>query len=267
LTRLAPLACLCMLFAFATGANAQVLPGQTLDVKEMLDIGTSTNEIAITSDFNGADLTIFGAIANADNLLLAIGQYDIIVALEGPKTEATVREKERMFGIWVNRYSMTFEKVPESYSLSSSRALDAESITPLQPDNPVGINHIPLVPVGYIGDGARLAEFRQALRRLKEQHGLYQRDASGVSFISSSLFKATLRIPANVPNGVHTVHAYLYKSGELIADKTVPLRVVKTGLEQMLTDAAHERPYLYGMFAVLIAAITGWLASLIFRKD
>ena len=33
---------------------------------ERLDIGISTNEIAITSDFAGADLTVFGALDNAD---------------------------------------------------------------------------------------------------------------------------------------------------------------------------------------------------------
>ncbi|WP_235988656.1 TIGR02186 family protein, partial [Pseudorhizobium endolithicum] len=37
--------------------------------------------------------------------------------------------------------------------------------------------------------------------------GLYQRDTSGVRFVSSSLFRASLRLPANIPDGVHTVRA------------------------------------------------------------
>ncbi len=49
------------------------------DRREGLEIGTSTSEIAITSDFRGADLTIFGAVTNTDDLLLAIGQYDVVV--------------------------------------------------------------------------------------------------------------------------------------------------------------------------------------------
>ena len=39
-------------------AEAQWLPGQATEaVREGLEIGTSTSEIAITSDFHGADLT------------------------------------------------------------------------------------------------------------------------------------------------------------------------------------------------------------------
>ena len=63
------------------------------------------------------------------------------------------------------------------------------------------------------------------------------------------------------------MHAYLFKGGELIVQREMPLRVVKTGLEQAITDAAHNRPILYGMFCVMIALLTGWSASLVFRKE
>jgi uncharacterized protein (TIGR02186 family) len=90
---------------------------------------------------------------------------------------------------------------------------------------------------------------------------------SGVRFVSSNLFKASLRLPANIPNGVHTVRAYLFRSGKFITEKSVPLRVIKTGIEQTITDAAHEQPILYGLFAVFLAVVTGWGASVMFRKD
>jgi uncharacterized protein (TIGR02186 family) len=63
------------------------------------------------------------------------------------------------------------------------------------------------------------------------------------------------------------VHAYLFKSGELIQSRDLPLRVVKTGLEQTITDAAHQQPLAYGLFSVFVALITGWGASILFRKD
>ena len=88
----------------ALPATAQSLvPFQMPDSpKETIEIGTSTSEIAIASDFRGADLTVFGALGNPDALLLAIGQYDVIVTLEGPAAPATVRRKERVLGIWIN---------------------------------------------------------------------------------------------------------------------------------------------------------------------
>ncbi|CAN7550130.1 TIGR02186 family protein [Pararhizobium sp. LjRoot235] len=253
---------LCLGFVAPLAVHAE-----PMDFTEKLDIGISTDEISITSDFRGADLTIFGAIDGFNTNLLAQGKYNIVVALEGPKENTTVRKKERIFGIWINTNSMTFELVPESYSLSSTR--DIETIAPPGDMNNMGIGvaHMPLTPIGYIGDGSNLTEFRDAFRRLKETTGVYQRDPGGVQFISSSLFKASVRLPADVPNGVHIVRAYLFRDGVFVAAKALPLRVVKTGLEQAITRAAHEKPLFYGITAVLLAVVTGWLASIVFRRD
>ena len=47
--------------------------------------------------------TIRAAITDVRHeLFLAIGQYDVVVTLEGPRDYATVRRKERVFGIWMN---------------------------------------------------------------------------------------------------------------------------------------------------------------------
>lgn len=255
-------------FISATAAMAQVPLAPASTVKETLDIGTSTSEIAITSDFRGADLTVFGALNGVDDLLLQIGQYDIVVTLEGPKDLATVRKKERVFGIWMNTRALTFDHVPESYSMASTRDLDTVIGRPQSlSDLGVGIDYMALSPTGNVGNGTGLTEFRDAFRRLKVSSGLYQRDLSGVRFISSSLFRATLRLPANVPDGVHMVKAYLFKSGDFVTQRSLPLRVTKTGLEQAITDAAHEQPLAYGVLCVFLAIVTGWGASIIFRRD
>jgi uncharacterized protein (TIGR02186 family) len=251
----------------ALPASAQVLEDKPPEYPEKLEIGISTDEIAISSDFRGADLTIFGAIEGYDPALLAQRKYDIVVALEGPKDDNTVRVKERVFGIWINRRSMTFELVPESYSLSSTR--DVETIAEPAELNGVGvgIQHIRLTPTGYVGDGSNLTEFREAFRRLKESGGFYQRDPGGVQFISASLFKATVRLPASVPNGTHVVRAHLFRDGTFISEKALPLRVMKTGIEQMISSAAYNHSLAYGAFSVLLAVLTGWLASVVFRRD
>jgi uncharacterized protein (TIGR02186 family) len=234
--------------------------------REGLEIGTSTSEIAITPDFRGADLTVFGAITGSDQLLLAVGQYDLVVVLEGPREPVTVRKKQRVFGIWINTSSLTFEAVPHSYSMTSSRAID-DITTPLDLyDGRIGIDQIPLVLIHSAGDSSNFDEFRRAFHRIQDAGGLYERDPSGVRFVSGNLFKASLRLPANIPNGVHTVRAYLFKSGNLVTETSMPLRVVKTGLEQMITDAAHDQPLAYGAFAVLLALATGWTASVVFNK-
>lgn len=252
-----------------TIAAAQVLTPKLPEIvdSERIEIGMNTSQIAITPDFAGSDLAIFGAVVNADELLNSIGQYDIVVTLEGPRGDATVRRKERVFGIWVNRYSITFKQVPQSYTLSSTRRIEGEAGVPPLDAQGIGIDHIPLIPTYFLVGGDRLEDFRNAFRRIKQTTGLYQPDPGGVRFISSTLFQANLKLPANIPNGTHTVHAALFKSGKFVMEKTLPLRVVKTGLEQQIHDAAHQMPLLYGMASVLLALITGWGASVLFRRD
>ncbi|MEM6460586.1 MAG: TIGR02186 family protein [Pseudomonadota bacterium] len=248
----------CLLCAFAASARAE---------NERLDIGISTNEIAITSDFAGADLTVFGALDNADPLLLQLGQYDIIVALEGPAREMIVRKKERVFGIWINRYAMRFEPAPASYSLSSTLPIDriAEQIE--LSGRTIGIEHILLTPAGNVGDGSRVPEFREALLRLQVEDGIYQSEPVGVEFVSSSLFRATLRLPANIPVGEHKLRAFLFKSNEFVMERELRLRVLKTGVEQFIFELAHQHAFVYGLLAVLLAIVTGWLGSIMFRRD
>ncbi|PDT10929.1 TIGR02186 family protein [Rhizobium sp. J15] len=254
------------LFAFGVAARADAAQSRP-DFTEKLEIGTSTDEIAITSDFRGADLMVFGAIDGFDSSLLAQGKYNVVVSLEGPKDNATVRKSERVFGIWVKTRSMTFEMVPESYSLASTRDVETIAAPTVIANTGIGVDHLRLEPLGLIGDRGNLVEFRNAYRRIREGSGVYQRDPGGVQFISSSLFKASVRLPANVPNGVHFVRAYLFRDGVFVVAKALPLRVVKTGLEQAITDAAHDQPFVYGLFGVALAAMTGWGASVVFRKD
>ncbi len=255
------------LIAFMSTCLMMIMAQQGRAQEEQLDIGISTNEIAITSDFAGADLTVFGALDNADRFLLQIGQYDIIVALEGPAKRTVVRRKERFFGIWINRHSMTFEPAPASYSISSTIPIDRIAKQIDLSGRTIGIEHIHLTPSGRVGDGTLVPEFKEALLRLRVDDGLYQSEPVGVEFVSSSLFRATLRLPASIPVGRHKLRAFLFKNNEFVMERELPLRVVKTGIEQFIFELAHQHAFLYGVLAVVLAMLTGWTASVMFRRD
>lgn len=131
----------------------------------------------------------------------------------------------------------------------------------------LGVDHLSLKSAVFSGVPDNVFDFQEAYRRLKLSSGIYRNDTTGVRLERTGLFWATLRLPANVPNGVHTARAYLFKSGKFIAQRELKLRVVKTGMEQAITDAAHQTPLAYGALCVLLAVVTGWGASIIFRKD
>lgn len=234
---------------------------------ERIEIGLSTEVIAITSDFAGVDLTIFGAVDNIDPLVQRQGRYDVFVVLEGPSTDLVTRRKGRVLGIWMNVDSQPYLAVPESFLISSTRqsqdVTDLETLARLS----LGVGQIRLRPEETGSDEEDVREFTAALRRLKEQGGLYREFPSGVRFISQSLFRAQLRLPANVPLGRHVARAYLFRQGVLVAQTQATLDIRKAGLEYQLYTLAQQRSLLYGLASVFLAFLVGWLGRVMFRRD
>lgn len=234
---------------------------------ETIQIGLSTDRVYITSDFAGADLTIFGALDFADPLLARQGRYDVIVVLEGPARPVVVRRKSRVLGMWINTWSETFVNVPVSYSVATTRVW--QDIAP--PDSyrqmALGSDNIALIPKDRDGDPATLSEFTAALRERKKATGLYSERLGGVQFLSQSLFRATLHLAPNVPVGTHRARAFLFKNGAFIKESSAQLAILKAGFEQRVHRAAQEHGFLYGLAAVALAVLTGWIGRLVFRRD
>ena len=235
--------------------------------KPEIQIGLSSETIEISSHFVGTDLVIFGSIEKADQSALLAGEYDIVVVLAGPRQEVMVRRKENKLGIWVNGKSMLFNDVPASYAVATTRLVSEiagpEEIRILQ----IGLDNISVVPEVEDKTAPEVAVFRQSLTRLKQSKLLYNERIGGVVFLSPTLFKATLTVPANVPIGKHIARAFLFRNGEFVNSQFAPLQVKKIGFEQFTYDFAHNHGFLFGIVAVLIAVATGWLASVVFRKD
>ena len=108
--------------------------------------------------------------------------------------------------------------------------------------------------------------FRQALIRHKQQEGLYGETPAGVEFLSPSLFRVHVPVPATVTRGQYNAEVYLFRDGNVISAQSTPLFIDQTGLERRLFNLAHESPLLYGLFAVLMAGTLGWLSSVLFRR-
>jgi uncharacterized protein (TIGR02186 family) len=235
---------------------------------ETFEIGLSTETIAVGANFGGARLVVFGALDNADQRLLRQGRYDIAVILEGPRRDLVVREKSRVFGIWINSRSERFRAVPQSYSAAATRPLrDIASAETLRQFG-IGIENLafsPLRPPTGLLD--ERADFSGALRRLKTQSGLFADEVGTVEFVSPTLFRANLVLPADLPVGRHVARAFLFREGVYLRERDEDVWVLKTGIESRISAFAAENGVLYGVLAVFVAILTGWLGRLAFKRD
>ena len=276
------------------------------DGLETFEIGLSTDTISISSDFTGARLVVFGALDNADAKLLRQQRYDIVVVLVGPRSPAVVREKERTFGLWINRGSETFDAVPGSYALAATRPLadvarqelrqrlslgiadlrlDGNAIAgafgkpaPETPEEAMGQVNVSLAErrakaaedIGGKSAGrpaVTVDDYAEALKRIRQAKGLYNQSVGAVQFVSPTLFRADLHLPADLPTGTHMARAYLFRSGVFIRESSEPLYVRKSGFESYIDDMATRHGVLYGIAAVLLAIFTGWFGRLVFKRD
>jgi uncharacterized protein (TIGR02186 family) len=216
----------------------------------------SKHRVAITTGFTGDDVLLFGATE---------GPGDVVVVVRGPIGEVVVREKEQIAGIWINRRQVRFTNVPEFYALASSAPLDTLVPAGIAARNEIGTANLRIQPQSSMKP-AEIAPFRRALFRNKAREGLYPTETSQVDFRGPRLFRTTIHFPANVPTGSYEVRVYLIRDGRDVSVQSTPLYVNKIGVGADVSDFAHSYSVYYGLIAIAIAMLAGWVASVIFRR-
>src|SRR5690606_3490694 len=151
------------------------------------------------------------------------------------------------------------------YSVATTRMLQDITMPDTYRQLSLGKNQIHLQPLARDEDPTTIAEFTAALRDRKAATSLYVERIGGVVFLSDSLFRATLTLAPNVPLGTHRARAFLFRSGAFVAESSVQLAIAKAGFEQRIFSYSRNYSFLYGLFAVLLAVVTGWAGRLIFR--
>jgi uncharacterized protein (TIGR02186 family) len=236
---------------------------------ERLITTLSTSRVLISSNFTGADVVLFGSVERDAQTVARRGGYDIVVTVTGPRENVVTYRKERVFGIWVNADSRNFVKAPSYLTVLSNRTINEIADVNTLRRTQTGLARV-LLPQeisGDIADSIRDDPFRQAFLRLKIENGLYREIQNGVTSLTPALFRAAIPIPDNAPTGSYEVDVKLFVDGALLARTQTALEIVKVGFEQFVAQAAREHGLLYGLATALMALLTGWLASVVFRKD
>ncbi len=249
-----------VLFALIAGLFAGAVRAEDLAA------GISRDKIEITSSFTGTEVVVFGTIEDdLGRSLPATEMRDVVVVIRSEKPYiVTVRKKERLGPIWVNRDMRQFAGVPGFYFLSSTRPLKDIARGDTLEQFELGLERIALGPApGAIG-GPK--EFREAIVRQKKAGRLYSQHEGGVSFLSGSLFRSTVALPPNVPAGNLKVQVFVFSRGEVTSTNTMTLFIDKGGIERDLSELAENEPALYGLAAVILAALAGVAAYFAFRE-
>ena len=226
---------------------------------ESLTAALSSNEIAIGSNFSGTRLSLFGVVERDENTVARPGAYEVIVAVRGPDQTVLVQEKVRRFGVWLNDTGEEFDRMPSYYGLFATPGA-APLIT--RPDGPA--RKLSLESVD--GESGRRSTHRSALARARRADGLYVEQLDGVEKLSRTFFRTEIPLPPLLVDGRYRVFVFLYAGETPLATDELTFDVHKTGFEQRIYQWSRTKPLFYGLGAVLLGLVTGYVGGVVFRR-
>jgi len=252
--------------AFALALVAPLAPAAAA---ERIVSSVSTHRVLINSNFTGMDIVLFGTIEPDDGAPPRSGSYDLVATVTGPKESVVTRIKERRLGIWVNTSSREFIEVPSYLAVLSTRPFDQFVSPETRRRLQLGLRSTLLTQrIGPdFADTVRDDPFRMAFLRLKQERKFYVEDTGGVTLLTPTLFRATIPLPAEVPVGDYNIDLRLFVDGAAVARSSSAFQVAKVGFEQFVASSAQHHGVLYGLATVSLALMTGWIASIMFRRD
>ncbi len=223
----------------------------------------SQDRISISTNFDGSEILIFGAIKR-DRPEPAGQRMDVIVTVAGPRRDVTVRRKERRFGIWMNVDSVEALGVPSFYAVASTGPL-VQALLPDEDEEWSITTARALTAPGAATMSRDDPDFLDALIRVKTAADAYGTADASVTVEGATLFSTVIALPSDLTEGNYNTRIFLTRDGEVVDSYGTSIFVHKVGLERWIYALAHDQPVLYGLLSLFIAIAAGWGASAVFR--
>ena len=228
---------------------------------EEVVVGLSQNRIAITTNFDGSEILIFGAVKR-ETTITEDPPLEVVITVAGPSVPLTVRRKEKRYGIWINTDAVEVDRAPSFYAVATSGSWsdvmkDVEDL-----------RHHVSIRRAIRSVGAEIAgseAFTRALIRIRERNGLYQTNIGAVELSEQTLFNTSVQLPANLTEGDYRARFFLTRGGNVVDTFETTIAVQKVGLERFLFRLSRDNPLVYGLMSLAIAIAAGWGASAAFR--
>ncbi|MBD3678648.1 MAG: TIGR02186 family protein [Rhodobacteraceae bacterium] len=225
--------------------------------------GLSQNRVAITANFDGSEIMIFGAVKR-EAPPPGDGALQVIVTVSGPSEPVMVRRKAKRYGIWVNTDAVEVDAAPSFYAVATSAPFEEVLSSTEDLRHKVSIQRA-IRSVGAPMEIVDSQSFTEALIRIRTDKGFYQNRENSVIIQEETLFRTAVALPANLTEGMYSARIFITRNRQVIDVLETAIDVRKVGLERWVYNLAHERPLIYGILSLAIAIAAGWSASAVFR--
>ena len=237
----------------------------------MILSGQSPPEIFVEGEER--DIKIRPNIAGTEVVLLGAtpaGQREIIIEVVGPRRDITLQEKRRFLGLWLGLGKINYHYVPSYYNILSSKPLneisDRETFNKLG----LGLENLPLGKAEIINSDLKQRVFDKRLRTEMQNKGQFLENESSIVVRSGpgkvGLFSTEFFLPSNSLQGKYFVRYFTFRDGSFISYTENTIDLKQAGFSRVVWLAANNFPLIYGLLAVILSGLVGWLVSIIFRR-
>jgi len=218
----------------------------------------SEDNIKIETNFTGKEVIIFG--------ILNDGQ-ETIMTIKGPQKNAVIQKKERILGFWFNTKQITYNEIPSIFFIASSKNI--EDILPASTiiKEELSFNYLlenKTSQRNFISD-VSLDNWKDNFVRINKNKNLFKK--YNVEKIDNKLFQTRIFFPAKSIPGEYKVNVYQIQNNLILNNKEKIITLKKSGVGSQIYNFAHNNAAAYGLFAIIFAIISGFLAATLFRRS
>ena len=101
--------------------------------------------------------------------------------------------------------------------------------------------------------------------RIKKNKNLFKEYE--IENIDNKLFQTRIFFPAKSIPGEYKVNVYQIKDNLILNNKEKVITLKKSGIGNQIYNFAHKNAAAYGLFAIIFAVLSGFLAATLFRRS
>ena len=218
----------------------------------------SENNIKIETNFIGKEVIIFG-ILNDDQ--------ETIMTIKGPEKNALIQKKERILGFWFNTKKITYNQIPSIFFIASSNEIEDILPTSTIIKEELSFDYLlenKTSQRNFISD-ISLDTWKSNFVRIKKNKNLFKEYE--IENIDNKLFQTRIFFPAKSIPGEYKVNVYQIKDNLILNKKEKIITLKKSGIGNQIYNFAHKNAAAYGLFTILFAILSGFLAATLFRRS
>jgi len=214
------------------------------------------NEILMGATYDGQRIRVSGHLPS---------DATAIIRVTGDMEDSKLKKKGRALGVlWMNQGTVEISHVPSVFLLYLPGEVKADPF-PLPELGMEGIHRGARIQ-SREGDHDTLFE---EFVKLKEEAGLYGVFPGAVTYGKTTggdkSFRCTLNMPSDLPRETYQVEVVAVRNGGVVARARQPIIAREIGMPAFISSLALKHSTIYGVLAVLVAAIAGLVTGVIFK--